>query len=282
MTRRRTDAARVESPSAGGTAAIDKLVDAALRAASELGRDVADVPIAAIARHAGISRSTLLRRLGGARASLDDAVRARGVDPGGIAPVRTRALDAAAALIAESGLAAATFEAIADRAECSIPSLYANFGTRDGLLRAMFERHSPLVEMEDFLAGDTQDLRATVRRLYGFMAAVFGREPQVTPAMFADALIRPDTEVARSLATYTVPRVMGVIGEWLAEEVRAGRIRDLPVPLLVHQLLAPMAVHMMLRPIASNVAGVEFPELDTSCDVFTDIFLRGVSTASPS
>ncbi|WP_238305267.1 MULTISPECIES: TetR/AcrR family transcriptional regulator [Mycobacterium] len=256
---------------------MDAVVDAALEAAAELGRDVADVPIMVIARHAGVSRSTLLRRLGGSRAALDDAVRARGVDPGGAPPVRVRALDAAAALIAENGLGAATFEAIAERAECSIPSLYVNFGTRDGLLRAIFERHSPLGEIEDFLAEGTEDLRATVRRLYGLMAQVFSRQPQVAPAMFADAFVRPNSPVARSLVTYTAPRVAGVLGQWLSNEVGRGRIRDIPVPLLIQQLLAPITIHMFLRPTGHPVPAAELPDIDAVCDVFTDIFLRGVA-----
>jgi AcrR family transcriptional regulator len=64
------------------------LVAAAVRTAERLGKDVADVPVAAIAAEAGVSRSTLLRRLGGTRAALDQAVRAAGVDPGGQPPVR--------------------------------------------------------------------------------------------------------------------------------------------------------------------------------------------------
>src|SRR5918995_2379268 len=59
------------------------LVQAALRAADKLGRQVADVSVSTIAREAGISRSTLLRRIGGSRVPLDDAVRAAGVEPGG-------------------------------------------------------------------------------------------------------------------------------------------------------------------------------------------------------
>jgi AcrR family transcriptional regulator len=86
----------------------EDLVQAALRAAEKRGKDVADVPVLAIAREAGISRSTLLRRLSGTRAALDEAVRAAGVDPGGQVPVRARALNAAAALISECGLAATT------------------------------------------------------------------------------------------------------------------------------------------------------------------------------
>jgi hypothetical protein len=59
------------------------VVAAALRAAENLGRNVADVPLIAIAREAGMSRSTLIRRLNGSRQPLDDAVRAAGVEPGG-------------------------------------------------------------------------------------------------------------------------------------------------------------------------------------------------------
>ena len=62
------------------------VVAAALRAAENLGRDVADVPLIAIAREAGMSRSTLIRRLNGSRQPLDDAVRAAGVEPGGRPP----------------------------------------------------------------------------------------------------------------------------------------------------------------------------------------------------
>lgn len=260
---------------------IDELVDAALRAADELGHDVADVSIPAIARYAGISRSTLLRRLGGSRAALDAAVRQRGVDTGGVPPVRLRAIDAAAVVIAEKGLNATTFDAIAAHADCSVPSLYAIFGTRDELLQATFERFSPLADVEDFLAGDTSDLRGTVRRLYGLVAGALDREPRVAPAMIADAFGRSGSSVARSLVSYTVPRVAGAVGSWLTGEIDAGRIRDQPIPILVQQLLAPMAVHMMLRPVGVELPGaLRFPELDATCDAFADNFLRAVGTGS--
>ncbi len=80
-----------------------EVVEAALRAAETLGRDVADVPLVAIAREAGMSRSTLVRRLNGSRQLLDDAVRAAGVEPGGRPPVRERAVQAAASLISDRG-----------------------------------------------------------------------------------------------------------------------------------------------------------------------------------
>lgn len=262
---------------------IDDLVQAALRAARALGKDVADVPVLAIAREAGISRSTLLRRLGGSRAALDAAVRAAGVDPGGQAPVRTRALDAAAEIISTSGLAAATLEAIAARAHCSVHSLYAAFGGRDELLRALFERHSPLLQIEDFFDGDIADhgdLRATMRRLYGLIAETLDREPRVAPALLAEALARPDSPAIQNLLRHNAPRLLGSIGGWLTNEVRAGRIRDLPLPLLIQQLIAPIAVHLLVRPAVPELQGLELPDLDTVCDTFTDTFLQGAAAAA--
>jgi AcrR family transcriptional regulator len=272
-----TGATGTVTPSPDLTVA-DALVEAALQAASELGKDIADVPVIVIARHAGVSRSTLLRRLGGSRAALDEAVRARGLDPGGAPPVRTRALDAAADLIAENGLSAATLEAIAARAECSVQSLYAIFGTRDGLLRTVFDRHSPLLDIEEFLAEDHVDLPATVRRLYALVADSLSRQPRVAPAMFAEAFARPTSPAMQTLLNYKGPQVLAVLGHWLTTEIEAGRIRDLPQPLLVQQLLAPMVVHMMLRPNEANLPGVDLPDIDTVCDVFTDNFLRAAGT----
>ena len=101
--------ARLDShPAADEPPVAEELVQAALRAAEKRGKDVADVPVLAIAREAGMSRSTLLRRLGGTRAALDEAVRAAGVDPGGQAPVRARALNAASPPRSSSRVAGAS------------------------------------------------------------------------------------------------------------------------------------------------------------------------------
>lgn len=257
----------------------EDLVQAALRAGRALGKDVADVPVIAIAREAGISRSTLIRRLGGSRAALDEAVRAAGVDPGGQAPVRTRALDAAAELISTSGLAAATLEAIAARAQCSVHSLYASFGGRDELLRALFERHSPLLQIEDFIDGADGDLATTVRRLYGLIVHTLDREPRVAPALLAETLARPGSPAIQNLLGHNAPRILASLGGWLTNEIQAGRIRDLPLSLLIQQLIAPIAVHMLVRPAVPQLPGLELPDLDNVCDTFTDTFLRAVTTS---
>ncbi|ORV41012.1 TetR/AcrR family transcriptional regulator [Mycobacterium conspicuum] len=259
-----------------------ELVEAALRAAEKLAKDVADVPVVAIAAEAGMSRSTLLRRLGGSRAALDAAVRAAGVDPGGQPPVRTRALDAAAALISELGLTATTLEAVATRAECSVYSLHTVFGGRDELMRAVFERHSPILEIEDFLDLPRGDLRETVRSFYRVLVQALGREPRVAPAIFAEAFSRPSSPAVQSFFGYTGPRVFGVLGRWFDDEIRAGRIRDMPTPLLFQQLVGPVMIHTFMRPVTDGIPELHFDDIDTVCEVFADNFIRAVAThASP-
>jgi AcrR family transcriptional regulator len=256
----------------------EELVQAALRAAEKRGKDVADVSVLAIAHEAGISRSTLLRRLNGTRAALDEAVRAAGVDPGGQVPVRTRALNAAAALISESGLAAATLEAIATRTDCAVHSLYMSFGSRDELLRILFERHSPIPDFEDALDTATDDLTATVRRLYQALAAALGREPRVAPAILAEVFARPASPTVQTLAQHAVPRMLDVLGAWLNAQVQCGRIRDLPMPLLIQQLMGPMVMHMLVRPALATVAVVELPDMDTVCTELAANFVRAMAT----
>src|SRR6201996_3220103 len=229
------------------------VVAAALRAAENLGRDVADVPLVAIAREAGMSRSTLIRRLSGSRQLLDDAVRAAGVEPGGRPPVRERAVQAAAALISDRGLAAVTLEAVAAQADCSVHSLYAVFGGRDELLRAVFDRYGPNLDLDEAVADPDADLGQTVHRVYRALVEAFSREPRVAPAMFAEGLARPSSPAAQALLQYHVPPMRASVGQWLAGEMAAGRIRDLPLPLVIQQLLAPIAIHTMVRPAVANI-----------------------------
>jgi AcrR family transcriptional regulator len=254
------------------------VVDAALRAAETLGRDVADVPLVAIAREAGMSRSTLVRRLNGPRQLLDDAVRAAGVEPGGRPPVRERAVQSAASLISDRGLAAVTLEAVAVQADCSVHSLYAVFGGRDELMRAVFDRYSPILELDEVISEPDAQFGETVHRIYRLLAEAFSREPRVAPAMLAEGLARPTEPAVVALLQYHVPRMLAGVGQWLAGEVTAGRVRDLPLSLLIQQMLAPIAIHTMVRPAAVNIPEIDLPELDQACVVFADNFLRAVAT----
>ncbi len=252
------------------------LVAAALTAAKDRGQDVADVPLTAIAATAGISRSTLLRRLGGCRAPLDEAVRQAGVDPGGRPPVRERAIAAAAGLVAERGLGGVTLDAVADRAECSLPSLHTVFEGRDGLLTAVFLQYGPLPDLEALAANPPERLEDTVRALHRAFAAAFDRQPRVMPAVFADLFARPDGPASRMMAAH-LPRLFDGLGRLLLPYIEAGRLRPLPLPVLVQLLFGPLINHILLRPVLEPALGAGLPSLEESIDLFAEAYLRAVA-----
>lgn len=249
---------------------------AALAAARSRGRDVADVPLSAIAATAGMSRSTLLRRLGGTRAPLDEAVRRAGVDPGGRPPVRERAIAAAARLIAEHGLAATTLDAVAAAADCALPTLHGIFDGRDGLLDAVFERYGPVPDLEALAADPPDDLAELVHEVHRTIISAFGKEPRVLPAIFADACGRPGGPGIRSMETM-LPRTAASLRTLLAAQVAAGHVRPLPFPLLVHLLLGPIVTHVLLRPVLEPALGGELPPLDEAAEELAAAYLRAVA-----
>ena len=251
---------------------------AAIRVAAERGVGVADVPLPALAAAVGVSRSTLVRRLGGSRQALEAAVRAAGVDPGGRVPVRRRAIDAATRLISEQGVAAMTLEAVATAAGCSVHSLFTTFGGRDGLLAAVYESYTPLFDIEALLDQPGHNLEQTVNGMYRAFAAGLSREPRVAPMMLADAFARPDGAAGRLVQRY-FPRALDSLGGWLTAEVAAGRIQRLPVALLLHQLLGPFLLHLLSGPLIARHVGPEEPGLDEACAMFAAAFVRAVGTS---
>ncbi|MFK0230802.1 TetR/AcrR family transcriptional regulator [Streptomyces sp. NPDC090303] len=242
---------------------------------------MAEVPLFAVAEEAGISRSTLLRRLGGTRTALDEAVRETGVDPGGQKPVRERAVEATAQLLSAEGLGAVTLERVADGAQCSVHSLYAAFGGRDSLLAAVYEQFSPDLDVDAVLAGPQRNLEDTVRAVFRIVADSFQREPRVLPAIIADALARPGDPAAQAVYHKALSHMLENIAGWIASEIAAGRLRDLPLLPLVQQMLGPVFSYFLLRPVYEQIGSASLPTLEDAIETFTESFLRAAAIPPP-
>ena len=192
--------------------------------------------------------------------------------------MKERAVEAAATLISAGGVASATLEAIAADADCSVHSLYAVFGGRDGLLRAVYDRYIPSLDLEDVIAGSSDaGLAETVRAVYRALAKLYLREPRVLPAVLAETLARPAGSGAGVLIEHGALRMIANVEKWLDDEVAAGRIRDLPRALLIQQLISPISAHAIMRPGLVNFPQIALPELQESCDLLADAFVRVVA-----
>ena len=162
-----------------------------------------------------------------------------------------------------------------------MPSLYAVFGGREALLQAVCDRYIPVLNIEG-VVGDSSatDLTQTVRGIYRALADLLLKEPRVLSAVLAETLARPAGSGASVLIEHGALRLIAVLGRWLDAEVAAGRIRDLPRPVPIQQLISPISVHAIMRPGLTNFPQVDLLDLQGSCDAFADIFVRGVATPS--
>jgi hypothetical protein len=55
----------------------------------------------------------------------------------------------------------------------------------------------------------------------------------------------------------------------------------LPVALLMNQVLAPMVIHLLMRPAMTGLTFVELPDIQQTCDVFADAFVRAAAVEPP-
>jgi AcrR family transcriptional regulator len=257
------------------------IVQAAMSEAAATGTPVANLSLDRIARRAGLSRSTVYRRVG-ARRALDDAVREAGGDPGIRVGVRERAITAATELIVADGVAALTVEAVTRRVGCAATSVYAAFGDREGLLAAVFERHATLPVVERMLATDPQrfaDFESGVRAIYTAVFDTVVDDTAVLQALFAEILAKPNGIGMRFFREQILPRITATVGAWLKQQIRAGQCADLPLSLLIPLLIAPISVHILARrPLTA--AGEPVPDRHAVIEAMTAAFTNAATSTS--
>jgi AcrR family transcriptional regulator len=267
-----TEVQQREVARAGG---VDpQIVQAAIDEARDAGRDVSHLSLDRVARRAGVSRATLFRRIHG-REALEEAVRRAGVEPGRRETVRGRALAAALELIEGGGLEALTVEEVARRAGCAVSSVHTQFGGRDGLLEAFFERYSPVVAVERVLAERPERFEDQVTAVYTTLFDGVVRRRGVAGALLADVFGRPDGPIAAFAQRTVVPRILARLGAWLDEESRRGSCRTLPAELSVPTLVGPLWAHLALR-VAIEWGGGDPPDRELVIRTLAEAFCAAV------
>ena len=255
------------------------IVEEVIQLAAARGVPVSSLTIDELAAGLGVSRMTLYRRIGPRKAQ-HEALRAQGHDPGETPGAAERAIAAATELIREVGIAAMTLEAVASRAQCAPPTIYAQFGGRAGLLMAVFERHSPVPRVREVLVrvepGDAAGLRRCIGRVYRVVLDTLRQEQALLRAIASEGLRDPSGDVGQFLASRYVPSIGAHVVPWIEDHTARGVFRPLPPVLILQQLVAPIALHGATRPLVEAAGVFALPAIDDVADALADMFCRAV------
>jgi AcrR family transcriptional regulator len=152
-----------------------------------------------------------------------------------VAGRRQDILDAALRGFAEKGLAGTTVDEVRERSGASVGSIYHHFGDKEGIAAALYV---------DVLAGYQggvlavlgrgADARATVEGLVRHHLRWVARNRDGARFLLSGRPRRAASEIAELNQT-----VFEAMSGWLDQEVRAGRVRELPFELFFSLLIGP-------------------------------------------
>jgi AcrR family transcriptional regulator len=144
-------------------------------------------------------------------------------------------LEAALRGFAEKGLAGTTVEEVRRRSGASVGSIYHHFGDKEGIAAALY-----VASLQDYQRGfqellahgsdPEQTVKALVRHHLRWVAADRDRALFLlsgAPPRAADGIAEVNRDALR------------LTSRWLAEHVRAGRLRDVPFDLFYSVLIGP-------------------------------------------
>ena len=156
---------------------------------------------------------------------------------------RLAIMEAAADLLIEGGLAAATIEAIAARAGVSKVTIYKWWPTRGAVaIDAYFHRYQQTIAFED--SGDVaHDLTVQIQAL---AEAFRGRAGQVMAELIGQA--QSDAALAEMLRARWIQPRREMTGIVLRRAIDRGQIRaDVDIDILMDQLYAPLYYRITVR-----------------------------------
>lgn len=224
--------------------------------------------VEAIAAAAGVSRTTFYRTFG-SRAHLLAALNLE-PEPG----PRERGLEVALGLLQTRSLADLSMDELASRSAISRANLYRLFPGKTALFRAILVAYSPFQPVMALLAraGDRppeQVIPELVRTAY---RAVSARAGLVRTIVFEITSMTPETQAA---FRETGLLAFATLGQYLARQMAAGRLRRVHPLLAVQALVGPVMLHALGSGLLTR-ASPEAPSGEGAVDQLAAIWLRAM------
>jgi AcrR family transcriptional regulator len=154
-----------------------------------------------------------------------------------------RLLSAALDVYAGKGFEGFTVQAVTAASGVSLGSLYHHFGSFDGLAAALYSRcMSDLLDtlIDALRAPGTAAADAGIRGMVAAYLRFVQEHPAAARFIHASSDARFLPGHAALIAEAKAPRIAAMV-EWLRPHVRAGRVVDLPEPLMEMLLIGPVA-----------------------------------------
>ncbi|HET7181145.1 MAG TPA: helix-turn-helix domain-containing protein [Candidatus Limnocylindrales bacterium] len=217
-----------------------------MSAAREVLAEDAAAPIVAIARRAGVSRATFYRHFG-SRTSL---LRSVEVEPQPAAEARI--LATAKDMLIRHSLDELSMEELAAAAGVSRGTLYRLIPGKVALLRRLIEVYSPFESIRTIVLQHRHDPPEVVFPLIGrAIVGVAGERQGLMRAIFHE--VTGGTEPAIASMHPVFAATLGVLAEYLEEQIAQGRIRRMHPILALQALIGPVFFHLMTRPALDRI-----------------------------
>lgn len=185
---------------------------------------------------------------------------------------RTRRLilDAALRVFSRRGILAATTAEVAREAGVAHGSVFVHFGTQEGLVAAAVEAfgEEAVREIHEAMAD-----RAAVRDVLAAHLWAIGKREDFYAALVVEAPRLP--EAARSALVLIQSAIAFHFGPAVASDSAAGRIKDLPLPLLFNSWLGLVHHYLANRELFAPRSSVIERRGEELLDFFSELIRKG-------
>jgi AcrR family transcriptional regulator len=239
-----------------------------MRAAREVLADDPDAPIARITTAAGVSRATLYRHFG-SRAEL-----LASIDHEAPPPAADRILQAAQGMLVRTSLDDLSMDQLALAAGVSRGTLYRLFPGKPALLRGLVDAFSPFEAIRAIVRERGDEGPEVVFPLVSeAVLGVAGERLGLMRAIFHEATLATADAIAGVRPVFEA--TIGILAEYVAGQMAAGRIRRMHPVVALQAFVGPIFFHLMTRPVLDEVVGLPMTPAE-AVDVLTQTSLAGL------